>query len=357
MASRGRCGFEFGEPIEHSGVANTTYGTVQQSYVRTGDYAWRVGNTGDAYVGWTLTNEPDEVYLRAAVMFRDLTDAYADGTADYQAFMDVWGHGASHLSVAVDVNLNRLVLLHGATGALGWSGGAVLDRGDAVFSFGRWYVVELYAKIHATTGTAVVKVNNVTDLNYTGDTDAAGSAIISRVRFGNSRSATINYHYIYLDDIGINDTTGSYQNSWVGQGGVRLLKPNADGAQTDWAPSSGTVHYTMVDDVPDDADTTYISSQTVGHIDLFDIEDLDSTIDAIDLVEPCWQAALATAGFEHIRPVLRHGTANYPGSTASITDVAPSYQLYKGTAWYLNPAGSAWSTADVNALQVGVEVI
>jgi len=354
-------GFELGEVIEHNAAASLTNTSVQDSYARTGTYAWRIpSSSSPKYFSHSITSNPQELYIRLAVMFRELGAGSPNDPAVYQAFVALIDSGVVHLSVVLDPDTMRLHLLRGATGTLGHSGGIDLGIGSAVLRMNAWYVVELYAKIANSGGAATVKVNNTTDIGVT-DTDTAASSneYISVVRFGESQPTNIHtWHEIYLDDIAINDTTGSYQNSWIGQGGVYLLKPDGDGATTDWTPSAGSVHYEMVDEVPDDASTTYITAGTAGHIDLFDLGALPATVATIDMVQPVYQTTLEEAGFNQIRDVLRANGTNYAGPTQNVTSEEPDYIFYAGSVCYTVPGGTAaWGTADVNALQIGVEVV
>jgi hypothetical protein len=77
----------------------------------------------------------------------------------------------------------------------------------------------------------------------------------------------------YFDDLAINDSNGSFQNSWPGDGAVIRLKPNAAGDASDW-----TNDYTAVDEVTPDEGTTLVASKTLNHIYDYDIEDTHSAL-------------------------------------------------------------------------------
>lgn len=355
MARLFTTGFELGEVIEHNAAS---WGpTTSSTYARTGTYSMACGF--GAYFSHTLTHQPQEVYVRAAVMFRGGIASGVNNPDEYQAFMSLMVSSASHLSVALDAMTNRLLLMSGAGGALGHIPGTVLDRGDAVLRMNAWYVVELYAKIANSGGTATVKVNNTTDMSFVGDTAANANEYVEVVRFGTSISSTANtIHYTYLDDIAINDTTGDYQNSWAGYGGVYLLTPNADGTATDWTPSAGTTNYTQVDERPDDANTTYVTAELPGAKDLYGLTDLPATVTQVDLVQVVYQAALQEAGLNQMRDVIEHGGTVYGGYTQNITSEQPDYIFYAGTPWYTAPGGTtSWGTADVAGLYAGIEVV
>jgi hypothetical protein len=352
-------GFELGEAIEHNASSYIVGAAgVTSDYARTGTYCLNC-NIGNNYFAHSITSNPDELYIRVATMWRSGNAGSPNEAGHYEGFLSLIADSDSHLSLALDADTMRLKLIRGGSGILGHEPGSVLATGNAVLRMNAWYVVEMYAKIANSNGTATVKVNNTTDIGYTGDTAANASEYVNVVRFGLSRDSFANtIHTLYLDDIAVNDTTGSHQTSWIGQGGVYLLKPNADGATTDWTASAGTVHYSLVDDTPDDAATTYVTAGSAGLVDLYELEDLPATVSTVDLVQPVYQATLEEAGFNQIRDVLRVGTVNYGGTTQNVTAETPDFIWYGGSVCYQVCGGTtSWGTADVNALQIGVEVV
>jgi len=363
MARRFTTGFELGEVLEHNGSygSNGLVDAVVATPVRTGGYAWRPQNLANSVLAYTycthtLADDPTELYVRFAFRHTGL-----EGTVDdsYEAVFAVFDEaGDAHLSLGLAANDFLLRVKTGGTGALGQTGGSVVDTGSAVLTADTWWVIEVYISIANSGGQVTVKVNGATDISYTGDTQVGSTDGIRAFRFGahgvgNNTGITKKY----LDDIAVNDTSGSQQNSWIGQGGVYLLKPSADGTQNDWTPSAGADNYALVDEVPASA-TDYISSDTSTDIDLFELEDLPAEIVDVDLIEALFQAALAETGSNSVKHLIRHSGTNYDGDTEAIVTVDPNYALYKSAPVYevLGSSG-AWTPAQVNALESGVEVV
>lgn len=246
------------------------------------------------------------------------------------------------------------------TACLGWYNGAgtLLALGNVTIPATTWVVVEFHIQVNAA-GQVVAKVNGTTDASFAGDTDYTGTGNVRAVWFMGlalSGGAT-GSHAEYFDDIAINDTDGSYENSWPGLGGVFWLEPTADGAQNDWTPSSGTVNYAMVDDIPPDNATTYNQALDSASIDLYEVDDCPEYIAEVNLVQVAYRAALVTSGYNELTDLVRVGTVNYSGYENTIVPITPSFTYYLGTPYYLNPSsGSAWGTAEINAMQVGVEI-
>lgn len=103
---------------------------------------------------------------------------------------------------------------------------------------------------------------------FTGDTDQyTTNGSIDQIRFWRDNWG------VSVDDVVAWDTTGSVLNSLPSTRlAVETLRPNADTAESDWTPNSGTTNYTQVDEGPvSDGDTTYVESTTTGDRDRYDV--------------------------------------------------------------------------------------
>jgi hypothetical protein len=233
--------------------------------------------------------------------------------------------------------------------------GTTLQTGFLVIEVDSWTMVEIYMTCSAS-GTVTLKINNTTDFTYSGDTDYRGTGSFRRFRFYNYNSGSQQYGQTFIDDLAINNGSGTYQTTYAGLGGVYYLKPNGEGATTTWTPSSGTVHYEMVDEQTRNT-TDWIQAVDTGEIDLFELEDTPSYVNTINLVQVLYSAAVTESGYNLIMDVVRQGTVNYADGTATAVSLVPSYLMYHGTAYYVQPNGSgAWGTVEVDALQAGVEI-
>lgn len=357
MARLFTTGFELGAITEHNAVSSLIGFAVSTDYARTGTYCAQASSRL-AYFSHTLTDNPNEVYVRLAVRFESGANNGPNPSGTYQAFLALLEAGNCHLSLVIYPDDMRLRLLRGATQNMGYEGGELLGTGSIVLRMATWYVLEVYAKIANSGGAATVKVNSVTDIGYSGDTAASANEYVDIARFGLSYPATATlYHYLRFDDIAINDTTGDFQNTWAGQGGVYYMRPVADTATVEWTQSAGTSHWETVDEIP--ANTTdYIYAREAGSTDLFEVNNLPAEVTSVDMVQVIYQTALEAAGLNVVRDVVSHAGTVYSGYTQYITSITPNYVYYGGTPYYTQPGGTvAWGTAEVAALQAGVEVV
>lgn len=340
MARLLTAGFESGKFDELNGaysIAATP--DVSSSIRRTGTYSIRLGKT--MYFSHVFSVSVDELYFRMAMYVNDPVES--DDPTDLIYFKDE--DGGRQISIYYSQS----------DFCLDWYVGATkVANGNIVIPVQTWVVLEGHILIDAAAGDLTLKVNGTTDAQFTGDTLATTTANIRSIWWqGGGGVGTFGY----FDDIAVNSTSGIYQNTWVGLGGIFYLEPTADGDQTDWTPSSGTVNYAMVDDIPPDNATTYNQGDTVGEIDLYQVDDCPEYINTINLVEVVYRAALVTSGENQLTDLVKVSGTVYSGIATTIVPITPSFTYYKGTIHYVNPAtGTAWGTAEVNAMQAGLEV-
>lgn len=325
-------GFELGSGIEFNGGCGFTFSA---GYARTGVYG--ADSWWTQYAVHTFGANLTEVYIRIACKWT----AFPASDSSFLLLRDE--NAVTQLQVRFNVGTQSFKLYRGAT---------LLATGALTLTAGIWYVFETHVVFSNTVGIVVTKINGVTDMSFAGDTVETAVPSMRSFRLGNDANCNVN-----LDDIAVNDVSGSYQNSWIGTGGVYLLRPTSDGTTTDWAPSTGSDDYACVDEVP--ANTTdWVQAQASGTLDLYGLENLPADVKTVDLVETVWQAALSEAGWNELTGVIRHGGTNYADSAGQpVTSVKENYVLYKGEPLYVDPGdASAWTPTDVNALEAGVQV-
>ena len=115
-------------------------------------------------------------------------------------------------------------------------GGTLTNVGQITLLASNWHRMEVYFKADATTGAYEVKMDGVSILSDTGLN--TGTSGINSIKFyqEDDDAATVKY-----DDIAINDTTGSVNNSWCGAGTIVALKPNGAGNYSQFDESKGFV--------------------------------------------------------------------------------------------------------------------
>lgn len=344
-------GFETGSAQEFNG-ANNGLAAASATTARTGTYSLAlhggpiVGASG--YATHIFPANVSEFYFRLAWHIN------AAGIAGYPYLQFLDDQGDPQLTLEFNGPTQSFKLYRGAAS---YFSGTLIASGTIVTRANVWYLLEGHVVIHDSTGEFELKINAVTDIAVTGADTKATSQTGARgfKLFGPSG---VTNGELYVDDIAFNDTTGSFENSYPGLGGVFFLKANGDGSQSDFTPSTGVNHYACVDDVPGNT-TDWVQGLTSGDQELFDIEDTPQYVTTINVVQPCYQAAVAVSGSNELRDIVDDGATIYSGDdTNTIISIAPAYVLYRGKQYYEQPDGvsGAFDATALDALAVGIEI-
>ncbi len=150
----------------------------------------------------------------------------------------------------------------------------IINPKSFIFSGGTWNYIELTINL-----SGALTVNVTANLHINGQF-LGGASADSLVSLGSLLSglAKANFHNFsapgsgvgscFLDDLYICDQEGGINNTFLGDVKIGCIYPRQD-VLTQWAPSAGSAHFSLVNEhVPDD-DTTFIFDNTVSHIDSF----------------------------------------------------------------------------------------
>lgn len=254
----------------------------------------------------------------------------------------------AHLSVNFDL-AGHLQLRRG-TGA-----GTVIATSTQIMDISVYRYVEAQATIDDATGRCIVKVDGVTWIDFTGDTRNAGTSVnIDAVKFSGFTSSTPR-----IDDLVVmnatDDTavTGRPDNDFLGDVKVEPLLPSADGAASAWTPSTGTAHAALVDEVPPNS-TDYVAATTNALQDLWALADLNAADTAVLAIRGSYYAQKTDAGAASLKPAIRESSGTVTVESTAIP-LSTSYAVVTSPIRKTKPGGGAWSVADVNGLQLGVE--
>ena len=223
----------------------------------------------------------------------------------------------------------------------GNSNGTYLATGTTYISSWKTYLIEIRYKPLDSGGVFTIKVDGVTDINYSGDT-TSGLENILKVRLGDDPGGV--YFSGYFDDFIVDDA------NWIGNTKLGIITPNGTGTTNNWTASAGTA-YQCIDELAP-SDTDYVYSNTVDQISTY--------------------AMTTIANMNSVKSIQLQGRAAYEGSPTPTkiqlgvrasgtdyfaTDLSPGVGFGMLTKILeLNPADSAaWEQADIDALEIGVK--
>ena len=257
-----------------------------------------------------------------------------------------WKSGSTVLGSII---LNSSRVLYYSAG----SGSGVTSAGTSILSTGVWYLIEIHVKI-ADSGNVDVKLDGNAEITYAGDTKPGAETTVDSIILNNGDFGGLSGSLeVLFDDIGLNDTAGGVDDSWCGDGRIIVIKPNGDTATLDLTPSAAVDHYTLVDDIPADGDTTYVEGSVDDEEDIYDLEacGLGDVI-----ITRIWTEArakdTASSGKNVALITKASGGAEVSGGDVAL---AGSYTVkVLGAEELVNPVDSAaWEVADIDALQGG----
>lgn len=264
-----------------------------------------------------------------------------------RVYLSLWGDSANtchlRLETASDVAL-RVVRGDGTV---------LATSANGTHTANVWEYIEMMATIADTGGRAVVRVNGVTVIDYTGDTKNAGTASsIDTIRFGSTGGNNGPVVDTYFDDVYVADDTGSVNNNFLGDVRVQTLVPMGPGTDTQLTPTGVANNWDNVNELPVSL-TDYNSSSTVGQRDTYAMQDLPSSTGTVFAVQPNYVIAKTDAGTANFKPVIRtNGTLYYDPTTAP-SSTATVLSLPHDT----DPnTSSPWTAAGVNSMETGIEI-
>jgi len=210
-----------------------------------------------------------------------------------------------------------------------------------------WHSVGLHVIID-NSGTIESLLDGTVDISYNGDTYASGSSDITWVRFY-SDAPTYVVARSYVDDLVMG--TGAWPPDI---NFAAALKPDGDTAQLDWTPSTGSVNWDLVDDVPP-SDAEYVSSGSTGYKDLYTLSDWSAGANESAVFIVDWlRAKKESADSTMIRSVIKSGASESSGDPL---DLSTSFSYHSRILTTDPSTGSSWTESGINALEIGQEYV
>jgi hypothetical protein len=250
--------------------------------------------------------------------------------------------GTTQLTLAVTTDL-RLAVYRGT------SAGTLLGQTSAnAIAAGTYAYVEFKPTFDGSAGAAEVRVNGVAVLTLAGvNTIQSANASANQLALGVDRTPTGTYN-VFWDDLYLLDTTGSANNNFLGDARIDALYPSADGNYSQFSTSSGSTHYTLVNEATPDT-TSYVQSATVNQKDCYAMQDLTIT-NTVAAVQVNNAALKDNSGSRSLSNLVRSGTTDSTSTAQALTTSLAYYTNILET----DPAtGVAWVQAGINGMQAG----
>lgn len=320
----------------YSGVTITTFSnTGNRTAGRYHGFAKQTANGTD--IVWTLPSAISEVYIAGCWKRTSSSSTNAplftvrDGTTGH---VDVRMSGTDGQDLIVTRNGTQL----------GSTVSNVFASGVSVWISVRIVIDDAAGIVEVRDGPGNVLVNLTAQ-----DTRNGGAASINNVRFSSGANV-----FMALDDFFIMDTTGSTFKGHLTERAMHTIFPTADGDTLNWTANGATDRWDCVDEQTADDETSFVSSNTPGNVNLSGLGDLASSEAGFEAVIVQHRTRKDDAGARTARGVIKTGGAVNAGTTVTLT---ASYLNYSDK-WEVNPVtGLAWTRTEIDALQAGIELV
>lgn len=202
-----------------------------------------VAFTGATYDGTVARLGSGQAFkFDADQSLRALSVYTASHGTDYflRAYIRVTGSPNGSIEI-LSLGFNNYNVIMSATRTLRMRSGTVAFGAESsALAVDTWYRVELRVRTSASANSSQMELlldGTQVDVSTTvNNTTVAGDPT-----FGWINSGQNNGQFLYFDDLALNDSNGSAQNSWPGDGKIVLLLPTSDNARGSWvAGSAGT---------------------------------------------------------------------------------------------------------------------
>lgn len=272
--------------------------------------------------------------------------------------LDTIGYVNVSLTVEAD-GIVRVFYCNANGGAPGNGNYVSLGISSSSIALNTWALIELHL-VAATgaTGTCELKVNGALQFTATSVRTCQSTANNAAIRLeylridsggpGNAAS------YCAVDDLRVNDTAGTINNSWPGDGAIRVLSPNGVGTTIGGTPLTGTplsTNWQNVDEIPPNV-TDYNSGSTVGTGETYALTDPTglSVCNAINVIT---LASNVDGGGGGMGVTIKTPAGTSEAAVQSLTGTP----TYYNRLLEVDPSdSSAWTLAKLTALEAGITV-
>ena len=217
---------------------------------------------------------------------------------------------------------------------------------------GVWQFIEIKYSPGVGTSYLEVRVDGIAVIVITNQALVSGAlaSLVNMFEFSSNGNANIQ-----VDDWYLCDLTGSSFNNFLGDCVVHALLPNADGGTNQFAQVGGTGagHFTSVDEATPDGDTSYLSSNTTGQIELFTVPTLPADIVDVLAVGVNISARKQAAGVGTYASVLDVGGVQ---SVSAATPTSLGY-VTQQKLFQTQPGGGSWTLTAAQNAKFGVKIV
>lgn len=236
-----------------------------------------------------------------------------------------------------------------------------IGSNSSALTTGTWYRIEVqYDPVAKTCDARINGVSFASGANTTG----TGWGQITLGAINGTPTCDL-----YFDDVAINDDSGSFQNTWPGDGKIIHLRPNAAGDNTGLTVgvSDNVNHYLNVDEVTPDDDVTYNQTSTASQTDDYNIDNSGiGATDTVNVVSVGVRYRKVTSGTMVFNVRAKASAGGTVESSSNISSATTTFKTNAEVAPFNYPltmydlpgvSTTPWTQADLDLAQIGVNTV
>jgi len=248
-----------------------------------------------------------------------------------------------------------------------FSGGVVAySSNNNIITTNTWHYFEMLTTITGIEGqlhgNVTVNVDGATVLNATGiqvlysagqNTSQNSGYYFNKFTFGPNG---LGQGQQYWDDFYMANTSGSYNNTFLGDVNIVAVVPSNDGSHVGFTQYGGSVgnFYTSVNEIPPDDDSSYVYSNGVGDIASFGISAPGGSLINIPGVQIVAELRKEKSGFRAFELGFGNGSVN--SFSSNPTALSTNYTFQTMQMDYNPITSTSFVSSDFNSAQISVKV-
>lgn len=214
-----------------------------------------------------------------------------------------------------------------------------------------WVFFEVQIDFATTaTGSAQIFFNGELNASVSGVATCSTSTNWEEIRIGYDNSSWVDL--VYIDSFYVADGRGPGIDSAIGPIQITVATVDGNGTYTQLTGSDGN----QVDNwalLSDYNSATYVYGTAQGEKDSYTLADIDGNITGIKGISVYAEGNSGVSGTKWMRTFIRESATDYAGQAQTLT----TSNKVVSSVWDVNPTtGSAWTPAEVSALETGVEI-
>ena len=214
-----------------------------------------------------------------------------------------------------------------------------------------WQHIELKVFLDDAAGTIEVRVEGVTVLSLTSQDTLNAAGPCTQIAQGRASFSSGSHSY-YTKDWVLWDTAGTLNNDFMSSVAVYELIPDGD-ISFNWAASSGTTGWNLIDEAPPNDDTDYIYAvDPAPAASKFSLTNLPVDVTTVKGLIAIARSKKTDGGDGNLQVGMVSGASTGLGSDRPITTAYTYWQ----DVFEVDPAtGLAWAPSAVDAAQIQLD--